>query len=168
MYYDWTSIVRRLDYAFQPIVNIHSGSSFGYEALLRDVEAVGFSTIEDFFDAAYEDRVLYTVETALRAKAVAKFVRIPNRQRSKLFFNIDNRIMDMPDYQPGHTMQLLAANGLDPAAFCIELSERHELQTSVTVEQILDHYRSYQFKLAIDDFGRGYSGPHLLYSADPD
>ena len=30
-----------LDYAFQPIVDIHSGEVFGYEALLREFERLG-------------------------------------------------------------------------------------------------------------------------------
>jgi len=54
----WLSRIAQIDYAFQPIVNIHSGVCYGYEALLRNYEAAGFSSILDFFDAAYDDQFL--------------------------------------------------------------------------------------------------------------
>ena len=44
------NIARVLDIAFQPIVDIHSGRVFGFEALLRNVAATGFTSPVEFFD----------------------------------------------------------------------------------------------------------------------
>ena len=45
----WLSrIFNIVDYAFQPIVNIHSGVCYGYEALLRNHAEAGFSSIVEF------------------------------------------------------------------------------------------------------------------------
>ena len=51
----WEKVVSLLDYAFQPIVNIHTGSVFGFEALLREWDAAGYGSIKNLFDRAYEE-----------------------------------------------------------------------------------------------------------------
>ncbi len=48
----WEEMAATLDYAFQPIVNVHSGICIGVESLLRNVEKVGFSSIGELFDTA--------------------------------------------------------------------------------------------------------------------
>jgi EAL domain-containing protein (putative c-di-GMP-specific phosphodiesterase class I) len=50
--------LKLLDYAFQPIVNIHTGMTYGYEALLRNVQAAGFASIASFFDEIHDRQVL--------------------------------------------------------------------------------------------------------------
>ena len=44
------AIVKNLDYAFQPIVNIKTGEIFAVEALLRNVENCGYNSIFHIFD----------------------------------------------------------------------------------------------------------------------
>jgi sensor c-di-GMP phosphodiesterase-like protein len=51
----WKEIVDILDYAFQPIVNIHTGVCIGHEALLRNFKDAGFSSIQEVFDDAYNE-----------------------------------------------------------------------------------------------------------------
>lgn len=43
---NWKQIVEKVDFAFQPIVNPHTGHIFGYEALLRRWEDSGFDSIQ--------------------------------------------------------------------------------------------------------------------------
>ncbi len=40
---DWDQMIDHLDFAFQPIVNIHSGVCFGFEALLRGYRNFSFN-----------------------------------------------------------------------------------------------------------------------------
>jgi len=164
----WSRIVSSLDYAFQPIVSIHTGLSLGYEALLRNWNNEGFSGIQEVFDGAYEDGMLFQVELWLREKAIRKFTTIKGHQSMKLFFNIDNRVLIMPDYSPGHTSRLLQRYGLLPESLCFEISERHELDYLGNYDNILSIYRQQAYKIAIDDFGAGYSGLRLLYHSEPD
>ena len=58
-----------LDIAFQPIVDIHTGRVFGFEALTRNVHALGFSSPTDFFDRCYDDGQLAAVEEYLITQA---------------------------------------------------------------------------------------------------
>lgn len=164
----WRRMISALDYAFQPVVSIHTGLCLGYEALLRSTEKTGFQSIGEFFDAAYADGALFPVELMLREKAIKKFVTIENHQKMKLFFNVDNRALAMPDYGPGKTVQLLEEHGLLSESICFEISERHELDYMGNYESVLDSYRRQAHKTAIDDFGAGYSGLMLLYHSEPD
>jgi EAL domain-containing protein (putative c-di-GMP-specific phosphodiesterase class I) len=164
----WLDRVFQIDYAFQPIVNIHSGICYGYEALLRNQESAGFASIPDFFDAAAEDHVLYAVDLYLREKAIGKFAQLKWSNQIKLFFNIDNRVLNSGDYRPGNTINQLKFSNLSQDAFCFEISERHELQHNSKIETLLSNYRAQGFKIAVDDCGAGFAGLKLLYYTRPD
>jgi hypothetical protein len=147
----WRSIIsNHIDYAFEPIVNIHTGVTFGFEALLRRYSEVGFSSIAEFFDTAYNESMLYHVELSLREKAVEKFARTGLQERTKLFLNVDNRIVEMPNYRQGNTTKLLARYGLTPSQICFEISEQHRFTTSELSRQILHFTRSQSYKIALD------------------
>ncbi|MBC7135015.1 MAG: EAL domain-containing protein, partial [Oceanibaculum nanhaiense] len=71
------SLQDKIDYAFQPIVNIRSGTCYGYEALLRGAETIGFTSIQQLFDHAYTENLLHKADILLREKAIAKFALLP-------------------------------------------------------------------------------------------
>ena len=156
-----------LDIAFQPIVDIHSGATFGVEALLRGTDTIGFESIEAFFDHLYEKNILYSFDLKLREKVIAKFCTIEGYENLKLFYNIDNRLLEMTDFSKGNTSQILRRHGLDHKAIVIELSERNEIVDFDHFTALMDHYADEGFCIAIDDFGTGYSGYKLLYHSSP-
>ena len=80
----WTERLERLDFALQPIVNIHSGICYGYEALLRNHLEAGFTTIGSVFDEAYHDGVLHQVDLLLREKACTKYAGLSWCKTTKL------------------------------------------------------------------------------------
>lgn len=164
----WLSRIHLIDYAFQPIVSIHSGICYGYEALLRNYETAGFSSIAELFDAAYHEHVLHAIDLLLREKAIAKFTVLEWKKQVKLFFNLDNRVLSSADYRPGNTLSQLKFSNLSQDAFCFEISERHELPQNREVADVLNNYRSQGFKIAVDDCGAGFAGLKLLYYIRPD
>jgi diguanylate cyclase (GGDEF)-like protein len=164
----WIEYLEKLDIAFQPIVSMHSGKLYGVEALLRGVEEIGFGTIAEFFDRAYMKNVLYTFDLALREKVIRKFTHLNNYSNIKLFINLDNRLLEMPDFASGNTAKLLKKHGLHKEMICFEISERHEISNPLLFEEILTHYREENYSIAIDDFGIGVSGYQMLYRSTPD
>ena len=164
----WNRIIETVEYAFQPIVNIHTGTTFGFEALLRGFKNAGFNTILDLFDSAFKDGCLYPVDIALRERAVASFKEHTSSFRARLFFNLDNRILMMPDYNSGNTKRILDKLGIEPELFVFELSERQNIGTSVSVSDMLKQYKGQSIQIALDDFGTGYSGLKHLYLSEPD
>jgi EAL domain-containing protein (putative c-di-GMP-specific phosphodiesterase class I)/GGDEF domain-containing protein len=164
----WDDALSRLEYAFQPIVNARTGACYGYEALLRGWEGAGFTSIRGLFDSAFDEELLHVVELALREKAIARFVELPHHRSTRLFYNLDSRVLNMPDYEAGRTLQILADHGLQSCDMCLEISERHDVSGSTGVLAALERYRSQGFSMAIDDYGSGFSGLQLLYHSHPD
>jgi len=164
----WINNLDNLDVAFQPILNIHTGKIFAVEALLRDFQDIGFKSIFSLFDSVYEENLLYTFDIALREKAFIKFNTIKNSQDIKLFYNLDNRLFQMPDFTTGNTNKILKKLNISKNNICFEVSERHEITSECNIEKSLEHYQNENFAIAIDDFGVGYSGYKLLYDSKPD
>lgn len=164
----WDEILSTLDMAFQPIVNIHTGICYGYEALLRNTAEAGFASIQAFFDTCHALGLLSDVEMALREKAVSKFVRLDHHRQTKLFLNIDNRSLDQSGDLPVQSRNLLEHYGIDESQVVFEVSERHQLGQPDDAARMIQHYKRNSFRIAIDDFGTGFSGLQSLYFAEPD
>jgi diguanylate cyclase (GGDEF)-like protein len=165
---EWVERIDCLDFALQPIVNIHSGVCFGYEALLRNYAAAGFQSIDDVFDQASADNRLHQVDLRLREKAIEKYSQIGWCRYTKLFYNLDNRIFTSSDYQSGYTDALLKKKDLRQSNICFEISEKHRLTQTQKAVATFCAYRSQGFRIAVDDCGTGFSGLKLLYYAEPD
>lgn len=163
----WLDTLRVLDHAFQPVIRFADGSAYGFEALLRGWDEAGFSSIADVFDRAFEERVLYALDLGLRAKAFAKFAAAGLR-RAKLFYNVDNRLLQMPDYSTGNTLRLAREVGLTPSRIVIEISELHDPKEGSNFDRVLAAYKGQGLRIALDDFGSGYAGFKLLHRAEPD
>jgi EAL domain-containing protein (putative c-di-GMP-specific phosphodiesterase class I)/GGDEF domain-containing protein/CBS domain-containing protein len=157
-----------IDYAFQPIVNIHTGTVFGFEALVRGYERLGFDNIPMLFEYAFSREILHRLDLILRKIAVEKFMRLPADGSHHLFFNIDPRLLESGDYTAGRGLSILSDHGLSPSRVCLELTEDEELVHDTNTLGILRRYRMQGYRLAIDDFGAGYSGLRHLYESQPD
>jgi len=164
----WQDNLEILDIAFQPILNIHTGKTFAVEALLRNYKEIGYESIFSLFDEVYKQNILYLFDIALREKTIKKFKKINIYKDIKLFYNLDNRLFEMPDFLPGNTGEILKKCNLKKDSVCFEISERHELPGSNDMQKIIQHYKDENFCIAIDDFGIGYSGYKLLYDIKPD
>lgn len=164
----WLEYLDILDVAFQPILNIHTGKIYAVEALLRNYEDIGFKSIFSLFDAVYNENILYTFDLALREKAFRKYATIENSENIKLFYNLDNRLLSMPNFSNGNTAKLLKKLNIQKENICFEISERHEISPEFDLSKVIEHYRNENICIAIDDFGVGYSGFKLLYDSAPD
>ena len=163
-----STLCERLDYAFQPIVNIHTGVVFGFEALLRGLDKIGFSTVDALFNAADGEGRLLELESALRDKAIARFARIPDIRHARLLFNLDSRSLINEPRWGELADATLKRHGLAPGTLCFELTELHDLTAHPDSQRAISRLRQQRFLLAIDDFGTGYSGLKLLYEFPPD
>ncbi len=164
----WENISSGFDYAFQPIVNTYTGKVFGVEALLRDYQKSGFGKISSVFDQALSENFLVELDRILLEKAAAKFKEINTQDHIKLFYNIDNRVVQLDGFEKEYARSIMKKFSLDPNQLCFEISERHTFDSFEKTKNLLGGLRDHFFKIAIDDFGTGFSGFEFLYHFEPD
>jgi len=155
-----------LDVAFQPIVDIHTGRVFGFEALTRNVQALGFDSPTDFFDRCHEDGQLAAAEEFILTQAFDKFVRIPEHLKLKLFVNLDGR--NVAGGEMGDILTALRDRyGLTNANLALEVSERYDFSESEQALAALLELRMRFGNLTLDDFGSGHANLQLFYHVEP-
>ena len=163
---NWTEIVNKLDYAFQPIIYSYTGKIYAVEALLRNVQDIaGLETIDDLFDLAFNNDYLYELDLQLREKAISKFSEI-KINNLKLFYNLDNRIIYNKNYSSGNTAKILKKYNLNKDSIYFELSEKGTTIEQNALSSMLQRYKESGYKIAIDDFGIGVSGLKMLYFSE--
>jgi len=101
-------------------------------------------------------------------RAIERFSRIPGFESRKLFYNLDNRFIELPDFHPGATGRILGRFGVPAAAFVLEVSERHDVGGILNLEKVFSVYRKQGYRLALDDYGVGFSQLRMLYYCEPD
>src|SRR3974390_2167388 len=83
---------RVIDAALQPIVDAHSGDAFGYEALLRGHDCLGFETPIHLLDHMHLAGALGDLESLVRRCAFRSFKPLTERPRL-IFINLDGRLI---------------------------------------------------------------------------
>jgi diguanylate cyclase (GGDEF)-like protein len=85
-------------------------------------------------------------------------------RQAKLFFNMDIRALDVSRSLSGTTHAMLDEFGLEEAQLVLELSERQPLESP----HLLRPYKHQGMRVAVDNFGCGFTGMNILYLAEPD
>ncbi len=158
-----------LDYAFQPIINASNGQSIGYEALLRNQQALGFVEPQDLFDYCHGLGMLETVQLRLWAKAVARFAELPRGRGCRLFLNLDSRSLPGAERLAEHLKALLAQHDVTDSAVTLELClpPGADIPDDETARR-LRLLRRQGWKLALDRYGAPSVGSRLLHLMEPD
>ncbi|MFA7595041.1 MAG: GGDEF domain-containing protein [Novosphingobium sp.] len=158
--------IRDVDFAYQPIIGTSSLRVHGFEALAR-IDTSEFSHIHDFLNHSYSIGKLREAETGLLRSAISKFCEFPEKHFVRLFCNVDNRTYDGLPLHKASVVELLEGTGLPAANLCLEISERHPMQSFDTIRQIVEMLMAHGAHVALDDFGIGNSGLHMLLNLEP-
>ena len=145
--------------AFQPIVNAEAREIFAYEALVRGPN--GESAFSVLNQVTEQNR--YAFDQNCRVAAITTAVRLGLAETgARLSIN----------FMPGAVYSAAACIKLtlDTARICnfpvdrliFEITEGEEVRDKAHLRGIVDEYRRRGFKVALDDFGSGYSGLNLL------
>ncbi len=164
----WRARLAATTFAFQPIVNIHSGVALGFECLLRGWDTAGCGSVQQFFDEAHRDGLMREVSGVLRYRAVAAFTALPFASRTRVFMNVDNREIESWQALTAQMDAVLSTYGLPPESVCLEVSEQQPTRAFDSPLRVLAGPSGRTYKVAIDDFGTGFSGLKLLYLMEPD
>ncbi len=162
------AVRKHVDYAFQPIVQMRDGRTFGVEALMRGWDGLGFSSPIDLLNFAYDRDCLTQIEIILREKAILSFAALRRDSSTRLFLNVDGRVLDQDGFLIPETLALAERAGIAPQLICLELAESWEVASIERIENYRNTTREAGFRFAIDDFGQGYSQLKVLYDFEPD
>jgi len=145
--------------AFQPIVNVETREVFAYEALVRGPQ--GESAHSVLSQVTEENRYAFDQNCRVAAITTAARLALPETG-AQLSIN----------FMPGAVYSPLACiqRTLEAARSCdfpidrliFEITEVEAVRDPAHLRQIVDEYRRLGFKVALDDFGEGYSGLNLL------
>lgn len=159
--------VNLVEYAFQPIIGMGSLRTHGFEALARVPQGSGYGSILELLDEVAGRDGLLLAERTLLTNAITKFASFSGATASRLFCNVDNRVFDDPRVSPANIVEIATRLGLEPANICIELSERKPPGSIDALARIVDVFLGHNVRIAIDDFGQGFSGLDTLMRVNP-
>jgi EAL domain-containing protein (putative c-di-GMP-specific phosphodiesterase class I) len=149
-------------FAFQPIADITTRKVFAYEALAR---GRGGESAASVF-AAVQPGDLHAFDHAARMAAVRLAARLGLKDNISLNV-MPGCIESMPD-SLDRLLECAMLCGLSPRQLVLEITEGEAVQRPKEFSQLLDRYRAQGVRMAIDDFGAGYSGLNLLAYFQPD
>lgn len=157
---------KNLRILYQPLVSLHSGQIFGYEALSRGPAGTPLANPVYMFSFAESVNLLYPLDNLSREKAIEGMAGfLPNQ---KLFLNISPDIISDPAFTAGRTLNLLEGLKLTPKNLVFEITERTSIKDFTKFRRVLEHYRDQGFMVAVDDAGAGYSSLQSIAELHPD
>lgn len=148
--------------AFQPIVDLSDCRIDGYEALVRGPAGEGAEFVLDQVTAEHS----YAFDQAVRVRAIELAARLGLDRQLSINF------LPGAVYEPTAciqaTLQAARRSGFPLDRLTFELLETQAVGDTLHMRTITTAYRSYGFKIALDDFGVGFSGLTRLIQLEPD
>lgn len=148
--------------AFQPIVNFHEKSIFGYEALVRGPNEEG----ADYILSQVTDANRYKFDQAIRVKALDLAMKL--NLEGMLSINFLPNAVYRPETCIRATLEAAAELNFPTNRIMFEVSEGEKVIDHDHLKKIFVEYKKQNFTTAIDDFGAGYAGLNLLADWQPD
>jgi EAL domain-containing protein (putative c-di-GMP-specific phosphodiesterase class I) len=152
----------KFSFAFQPIVDVVKREVFSYEALVRGRLEEPAPAILVQIGA---DRRL-AFDRKLRTEAIALAARL----KINCHLNL-NYCPHTEETLPESISMMLEAgrqNGIPIEQMVLEVTETAAIHRPALFAEVVNRYRALGLKVAIDDFGAGYSGLNLLAEFQPD
>jgi EAL domain-containing protein (putative c-di-GMP-specific phosphodiesterase class I) len=151
---------------WQPVVELESGSFFGFEALARGPKDSMFEMPRAMFALSGRVGASGDLDRLCRAAAIREGAGVAYGR--KLFVNVLPSTLSGSEWSAGAVPELLAAAGRAPADVVVEVSERAIDVDAPSLAEAWDALRSGGFALALDDVGTGRCGGDALDRLRPD
>ena len=145
---------------FQPIVNLASGGTLGYEGLIRPVPPAPYADPATLFAAAEASGHVVPLDLACVEAIVSAAASMP--KELFLSVNLSPRTIEAPEFSAPAMLNILARYDFPPERLILELTERQPIADLERVRHKLDACRSAGMRMAADDLGSGNSGLRLL------
>jgi EAL domain-containing protein (putative c-di-GMP-specific phosphodiesterase class I) len=154
---------------FHPILDAHSGSFFGYEALLRarDPETgriIGAGPLLQACEALHLEHQLDQRARQAAIQGGAAYIT----GAKKLFINFLPNTIYEPAICLRTTMETAAKCGVPLSQLVLEVVETESIPDMKHLQRILAYYRERGISTAIDDMGAGFTSLDYISALRPD
>jgi diguanylate cyclase len=145
--------------AFQPVVELESGCTSGFEALARwQHPLLGHVSPADFIPAAEATAQILPIGNWVLDQALGQLAAWRQQGAASLYVtvNVAPAQLEQPNFAE-EVESILAAHGLRGDALVLEITEGTLLGSGPILESNLASLRELGVRIALDDFGTGYS-----------
>lgn len=149
---------------FQPQYNYATGEIVGVEALCRWKKADGTILKPGQFIPIFEKNgFIWNLDRYVWDKVFAMVVRWQNEGRRVIPVSVNiSRISLSDDNSIERLEKLVKKYNVDTSLICIEITESAYIENNKLLADRIEKVRSMGFRVAMDDFGSGYSSLNLL------
>jgi len=144
---------------FQPILDVETRRIVAYEVLSRidlDGEII---RADEFVEIAEKIGVIHRIDMLVLEQALATIAA--SDHAGEVFVNLSPRALVFSEFARD-LRRIVAASGVPPQNIVFEITERDTVKNLALLERFLNDLKADGFKLAIDDFGAGFSSFHYL------
>jgi EAL domain-containing protein (putative c-di-GMP-specific phosphodiesterase class I) len=150
---------------FQPIVDLQTGRTHGFEALSRGPVGTSQHSPINLFETAKACELTFELDQHCRRRALRTARDLPLPYR--LFLNVVPASMYDPDFQGASLIRLLEGLGLSPERIVLEVSEQYAIENYPLFVEALQNFTQLGFSIAVDDIGKGNSGLETIAHLNP-
>lgn len=148
--------------AFQPIVERGSGAIYAQEALVRGLDGQGAGWVLEQVTSEH----LYHFDQACRTRAIQLASELDLEQL--LSINFMPNAVDKPERCLQTTLQVADDTGFPINRLIFEIVETEDDTDTAHLTEIIDVYRAFGMKVALDDVGSGRSGLDRVVDLETD
>lgn len=159
-------VVEKLRTAFQPVFRARTGELVGCEGLLRLPPGSGFDGPYEAFTEAIRIGLAADLEVASTERVLQDAE--PFAGEHLLFLNVLEPFLTDPRLGAAWLLEQIVSHGRQPSRVILELTEISRIDDFKEFARALEPYRREGFRVAIDDFGAGYTNLRMITDIGPD
>lgn len=152
--------------AFQPVFRARTGELEGCEALLRLPPGSGFPGPYEAFTEAIRLGLAPELEVAATARVFRDAEAFAGQYL--IFLNVLAPFLTDPRLGVSWLVDRVVSHGRQPSRVILELPEISKIADFQAFARALEPYRREGFRVAIDDFGAGYTNLRMITDIAPD
>ncbi len=150
---------------YQPIVDLQTGSIFGFEGLTRGPKKTPLEAPLALFSVAEEVNLLFELDRACFRNGLKAAANLQPVHR--LFLNLLPLSFYDSAFIETEITQILVANNLTPANIVFEITERLAIENFTSFKRALAVYTGMGFGVAVDDVGTKHSNLEVVMALRP-
>ncbi len=139
---------------FQPILNLKTQKTEGYEVLMRVEQEGKIMPASDFIYTAERTASIHRLDTSLMESALEKVVR--KDCSPLLFFNLSPKVLIVEEFLT-NVKEIIKSFGVSFENIVFEITERETVRSFEILRKFGTELKKQGFKLAVDDFGSGFA-----------